>query len=376
MTQTLHNNWQSREPAPTSHLYELSLQNFRCFAHKKLEILQPQLLVIGSNGAGKSSLLEAIYFASYAHSFRTRISKQMIREGTEALNINLKIRAAHQTCNEVTVGLGLHKKLLKINGQTIASHAEVGKLFNCATLTQEDMNLVSLGPDQRRSFLNQCQFLTSHNWLELARRYKQVLEQRNALLFTKSKEHESLKIWTAQHWEITRQIQTWRQEFLTKLQVKCNGLLDFYLPKMGSHVVLKHKPTVDCLKSEFKDFFTMAQAEIIPKEQIMGRSMFGAHLDDFYIEIFGRCARNFASRGEQKLLTFLIKCAALQIVQEAGVKIGCLLIDDFLTDLDKDRIEKCKHMIAALNIQTIITMPILRRDLFEKNFWTQEVSFD
>lgn len=299
----------------------------------------------------------------------------MIKEGETAFNIKLLVKGKNEN-NEIIVGLGQQKKVIKINGINANCAADVASIFNCATLTQEDMSLVSLGPENRRSFLNQSQFLTDPTWLELAKKYKKNLDQRNALLASQVADPESLKIWTLQHWQITRQIQLWRAQFIEKLKVKCNLLLKLHLPEMASEITIKYKPEVDCTIDEFDNFFTQAKSKLLSREQIMARSLFGAHLDDFSVKIYGRCARSFASRGEQKLLTLLLKCAALQIVQDSGVGIGCLLIDDFLTDLDKNRIEKCQQMIADLNTQTIITMPGLRRDLFEKNSWTQELLFD
>lgn len=366
-------------PAPSSRrLYELSLKNFRCFAHKKLEIVQPCTLIIGSNGAGKTSLLEALYYTSYAHSFRTRSSRQMIKEGQEAFNLQLKISDAGLPPEEISIGFGPRKKLIKINGQNTQAHSEISRLFNCVSLTQEDIGIVTDGPERRRTFLNQNHYICDpKGWPELARRYKKILEQRNALLNQGATNEESFKIWTEQHWQLTRQIQAWRSGFIEQLNVANNELIKEYLPEIKAQTSIKYKPAQDCTKANFDDFYKEAGSSLFAKERIMKRTMFGAHLDDFVTTIYGMCARSFASRGEQKLLTLLIKCAAIKVVElSTGTKIGCMLIDDFLTDLDKNRVEKCQKIINDFGLQTIITMPILRRDLFPESPTTQEIFFN
>ena len=362
----------SISPTPAVALSRLTLQNFRCFAHQELQIVKPQLLVIGPNGAGKTSLLEAIYYVCYAQSFKTKYSRQMIKQDSSGCSIRLNIETEREQ-HDILVGMTASKKILKIDGQAVSNHEKVAPLFSCATLTQEDMQLIAAGPERRRFFLNQNQFLGDASWLELARRYRNVLEQRNSLLSHKQVALDQLELWSQQLWQLSHKIQHWRQQFIIELNAICQRLLTEFIPELQGDITLVYKPAGNCHAMDFAEFATCILPNIVAKEKALCRTMFGAHLDDFQIILKSRCARSFASRGEQKLLTLLLKTAALCTHQRNGRPISCLLIDDFLTDLDPLRIAKCQAIIDHLRTQTIITLPILQRDLFPPHVQYQEV---
>lgn len=358
---------------PSATLCELSIKNFRCFAHKELVFSKRFVLIFGNNGAGKSSLLEAIYFATYAHSFRTRSPVQMIREGQAAFSIKMLIGNSQATKNELFVGIEPRRKLLKINNVQTKKHSQFSEFFNCISLTQEDMGIVSDSPENRRLFLNQSFFIEDQNNAKIMKSYKKILEQRNALLANNLRNDENLRLWTEQLWSLSATVQKWRGSFIESLNKTCNQLLEKYLPESGLKINLDYKPKQDCQRTNFQEFCKTGYASLLQKETALGRTMFGAHLDDFAISIFNRCARSFASRGEQKLVTLLLKYATVEILQNHGKQVSCILIDDFLTDLDQERLKKCQQIIFDFNIQTIITMPIIRSDFFEKNDKIEEI---
>lgn len=363
--------------SPSSTLCELTVKNFRCFAHKEFAFSKRFVFIIGKNGAGKSSLLEAIYFATYSHSFRTRSPVQMIREGEKVFSIKIGIENKNFGKNEIFIGVEERKKLLKINNILVKKQTEVTEIWNCLSLTQEDMGIVCDSPENRRTFLNQSFFIFDQNNAQTMKTYKKVLEQRNALLQTGLKNEENLKLWTEQLWNLSRTVQKWRNFFIEELEKVGNLLLKKYLPETKLSIALSYKSKQDCIETNFNEFCKSSQfSMLLQKEIALGRTMFGAHLDDLSISIFNRCARSFASRGEQKLITLILKYAAMKILAEYGRQISCVLIDDFLTDLDQERLKKCQQIIFDFNIQTIITMPISRPDLFEKNDNTEEIFLD
>ncbi len=376
MTEFIQHRLENKSSLPSGSLCELTVKNFRCFAHKEIVFSKRCAIIFGSNGAGKSSLLEAIYFLTYAHSFRTRSPREIIKAGGQAFGIKAKIEDGDSR-TEIFIGMGEKQRLLKINGVETKKHAEISALFNCVGLTQEDIGIVKDSPEDRRLFLNQSFFLSDQNSSKTIRNFKKVLEQRNALLQSGLTDGENLKIWTEQFWNLNAGIQAWRASFIEKLQEKCNILMTKYLPGTELKISLAYRPKQDCTKEGFGDFQKSPNYQsVLQRESILKRSLFGAHLDDFSISIFNRCAKNFASRGEQKLVTLLLKYASIEILQENGQKISCVLIDDFLTDLDKTRMDRCQEIIFDFNIQTIITMPIVRPDLFEKNDKIEEIFLD
>ena len=111
--------------------------------------------------------------------------------------------------------------------------------------------------------------------------------------------------------------------------------------------------------ARFSDFWKNYKVKQLLLEQKWGRSLFGAHLDDFSIHFDGKKARIFASRGQQKLIVFLIKLAQLYQLYHHH-ETSTLLLDDFLTDFDQKHFHECIDALLALpkDTQTFITTPL------------------
>jgi len=116
-------------------------------------------------------------------------------------------------------------------------------------------------------------------------------------------------------------------------------------------------------QQRFEQFWAESQ-HIFAQEQHQRRSLFGAHLDDFEIIFQGHRSKNFASRGQQKLIIVLIKIAQIkQLIKNKGPAL--FLLDDFMADFDKNRAQRLIMILNELKIQLIFTSPAQEGLLFE-----------
>jgi DNA replication and repair protein RecF len=350
---------------------KLTLQNFRCFTSKTLEISSNQFVIEGRNGAGKSSVLEALNYGCYAQSFRTKRSEELVKEDAGYFYIEIEVADEAGTTNSIQIGYNKNNekagscRTIKLNGKVVKSHKEIMRHYKAVTLSEGDLELVQSYPEKRRTFLNQSLFLNNQSWISEFRTYKKILTQRNQFLSNISKgiskAEDGLETWSKQLWNLSRKIQNAREVELEKINKSTNNLLEKYFSSDKLFASFKYERKEIQKSEDFKAFWAKHIAKNLNREIGAKRSMFGAHLDDFKIEIHGRCARTFASRGEQKLLTFLMKCAQLLTSNEEGKMLdskGILLLDDFLTDLDPERLKKSLIMLENLKVQSIITTPI------------------
>ena len=94
-------------------------------------------------------------------------------------------------------------------------------------------------------------------------------------------------------------------------------------------------------------------------EMMQRRSLFGAHLDDFSMTFQGKSCRTYASRGQQKLLIFLLKLAHITLLRKESPSGGVvLLVDDFMTDFDQERAQALIPLMTSLPTQLIVTTPV------------------
>jgi len=343
----------------------ITLQNFRCFATLDIPFQSRCVLIQGNNGAGKSSILEALHYSCYLRSFRTHVHRDLLRLNEDHFFIKITTEAHDlSSCDVMSVGFSpAQGKLVKFNDKPVHSYKDHIDHYRMVTLSADDLQLVNGAPEVRRDFLNYALFLQSPGFLAVFKRYRQILEQRNSILFSLRhssglSSNEELRIWTKSLWEQSNIIRVIRCDYLQNLEVTVNKLLAEYFVTTDQDlsVSLSYHDKVAYTEQNFESFWQMYKQKHIMSEQQHGRSLFGVHLDDFSIIFQQKKARVFASRGQQKLIVFLIKVAQMLDLNHLGEP-GVLLLDDFLTDFDDHRVAQCLTALYGLPFQIIVTCP-------------------
>lgn len=346
---------------------ELTLKNFRCFPALEISFEGRCIVVQGKNGVGKSSVLEALHYSCYLRSFRTNVHKDLITLGND--HFFIQVEAEQQqlgVTDSITVGFSLEAgKLVKQNEKPIQSYKELLVHYRLVTLAADDLMLVHGAPEGRRDFLNYALFLLKPDLLTHFKRYKQIVDHRNSILrgLKNVGQHEcldELEVWSQKLWEESLILRQARIDYLRQLDVHVNQLLQTNFAQTDADLSISFeyvdKAKAIATTTTFEDFWRQYCPAYLETEQQFGRGFFGAHLDDFVINFQNRKARVFASRGQQKLITFLIKVAQLLDLGMAGEP-GVLLLDDFLTDFDDQRIQECFGTLCGLPFQIILTCP-------------------
>ena len=350
----------------------IKLKNFRCFKNNKFNFDSRLVLIEGDNASGKTSLLESLYFPCYLRSFRTRLSKEVVEFEQDHFFLEVDFKDNFDLGSLIQVGYSdKDGKLVKLNQKQVQSYRDIISCYKVISITEDDLLLVGKGPEGRRGFLNQSLFLLDPGFVCEFRKYKQILDQRNAFLIKnvhKSVSHrieEELLTWTKQLWEQSLKIQKARIDFLSKIEDISNDFLKNHFSTVNTFFLsFIYLPRNIVINQNFDLFWEKYKKNILEKELRWGRSLFGAHLDDFSITFKNQKARLFASRGQQKLILFLLKISQLQMLKNSGNS-GVLLLDDFLTDFDSTRVTEFLTFFQELDYQIFITCP-LKSFLFSK----------
>lgn len=342
-------------------LTQLHLKNFRCFSDITVSITHPIVLIEGLNGSGKTSLLEALHYVCYLRSFRTHTPKELLHFGQE--NFFLAVQFTHDdlfgpTQHELQVGFSGKKRLVKLNQTAIQSYKELLQYYRVVTLTEEDLELIKGGPEIRRSYIDAVITLYNPDYLIVMRRYKKILEQRNALLAQHKVNTESYDLWSEQLWQASAEIQHARIHALMMLERDVQQLIEkFFAGQYAFGLTYTHKKHNVCSMAwaDFRGSFAYEQLK--NEEFRFARSLVGAHLDDIAIMFQDRRSRLYASRGQQKLIVLLLKIA--QIIHLRGESGPILfLLDDFMTDFDEEKSSILIDILLSLHIQLIFTSPV------------------
>ncbi len=350
-------------------LEKIELKNFRCFTKATFDFSNDVIIIYGNNGSGKTSIIEALHYLCYLSSFRSRLPSEIAQFESDSFFIKGFITQDNHELVEIQVGFAKKQKIAKIGQNPIASYKELFPYYQIVTLTIDDLELIQGSPIIRRNFIDQAILLANPEFMEPLKRYKQILQQRNAL-FQNNFSHESYVIWTKQLWEQSRLIQNMRIASLDKLNKRISQLLiDFFDPSYTLDITYSYKHIIP---NESFEKFLERKKGLLAYESITKRSDFGAHLDDFTLQFCSKKLKNFGSRGQQKLLVLLIKVAQILNLQEMKNN-PIFLLDDFVTDFDKQRLEDILKLLLTLECQLIISSPV-REKLLEELLSTVNIS--
>ncbi len=325
-----------------------SVRNFRCFDNETFDLSAPVVVISGENGSGKTSLLEALFYATGLRSFRTRSPRECIRWGCDSYAIAV---AGAGTSENITDAepwdlrvcvTRAGERMVKLNGTAIDAWHEATAQCRAIAISEEDLALVGGAPDDRRRFLDHAIALEDTDYLHALIVLKRVVRQKNALLTTGRCTFDACAAWTTQLDELSAQIRATRKSFLKKLQAT--------MLTLATEHQISHRAAIEL---EYSSRDVSHSEDLFARECAMRRTLSGAHLDDIVIAFNGQPARQFASRGQQKLIAFLLKAGVISLLSKPAL----ILVDDFMTDLDEKNAATLLTLAQKLGGQLMVTAP-------------------
>lgn len=327
-------------------LKTLRVQNFRTHSDFILEIGEKSTLISGANGSGKTSLLEAIYFALQGTSFRSSDKEILRNDGSSWFRIDLKDSKDSLRTIIFNDAVQKSKKQFLIDGNKkarLSSNLRIPVVL----FEPDDLQLLSGSPTRRRNFLDYflSQIFPSFQ-LALAR-YNKALKQRNNLLKRDNVSKDELFPWNLMLAEYGAEIISKRQDFLELLNSKIE---EVYFEISG----VKDEIKIDYLGEKVsKNEILAILSENIERDKILGYTNFGPHKHDIQFIFNKKPAQNVASRGENRSLVLALKFIETDILADLTSKRPIVLLDDVFSELDDDRQKLLTKHFSKY--QTIIT---------------------
>lgn len=327
----------------------LELLNFRNYERECFEFDKNTNVLYGDNAQGKTNVLEAIYFCSTSRSHRGSKDKQMIRFKMPEAHLRMNI-LKDEIHHKVDIHLKRNKsKGIAVDGIPIKKTSELLGISNIIFFSPEDLEIIERGPDARRHFVDMELCQLDPMYLFYLSKYKQVLRQRNDLLkqiVLNRDLLDTLDIWNSKLVEYGNYVISARKTFIDKLNDYISTIHK-NLTGQRESVVLKYEPNV-----REEDFAT----QVLMSEQRdlhSGTTNVGPHRDDLSFLSEGIDFRDYGSRGQKRTAALSLKLTEIKIVEEKTGEKPILLLDDVLSELDRNRQNYLLEHIKG--IQTIIT---------------------
>lgn len=299
-------------------------------------------LVLGGNGSGKSSLLEAAGLFATLSSSRAGSLKVLVRDGCEEGGARL------ETIEGVSLEVRLRggRSVLRVGGSPAPAKDFLAR-FRSVLFTPEDLDLVRGEPSLRRRALDDLLVQLRPRYRSVRQEFERSLRQRNAALRDGLEREAALYGVPLAH--AAAAVLEARRTAAEELRPAARDLYTDLADRGSLDLVYQDSSSADGLAGdELVEHFTRVYETSLFSDMDRGRTMIGPHRDDLDISLDGREARWYASRGEQRSATLAFRLAELQLLPEA-----VLLLDDVLSELDTERRLRVFEVTAGR--QTIVT---------------------
>ncbi len=337
-------------------LVSIKCTDFRCIESADLEFIPGNNLVYGPNGSGKTSILESIAYLGRGRSFRGATTRQLIRHGQEEFVLFGRAKRGGRTMSigvrNSSAGLEVHT-----DGERRSSSAALAEALPLQVIDPDVHKLIAGGPEDRRRYVDWIAFHVEQGYLDLWRRFRRTLKQRNAALRAGASVRD-LTGWDKELGELgvgvdrvrERMLEVTRPVFLKMGRVLLGTAIDFdYYRGWAADKSLAE-----------------AIAASTQRDQQGGTSHAGPHRADIRLKLDDRQARKLVSRGQQKLLACAMILAATEVVQAHLEQPLLLLLDDPAAELDLDSLGRLMASVRGLGCQVIATTLDVDKALFEE----------
>ncbi len=310
-------------------LVHFEAQGFRNLDDINLDFECGSHLIVGGNGAGKTSILEAIYLLSTTRSFRTSRISDCCRHGTSSFALSGEVETDRRVRLSAKWNQG--QRLRSLNGRKSTLSEFLSSLPVISWSAAESQVLVGL-PSARRRFMDRGILGIRPSGLSIFSRYRQVLHEKKKLLQSGGSE---LAVWNelfaSAAWELIRL----RLNFVNRLRCEVNSILDSFDLGLGD-IELDYR----CSPSSGLEGPEAILAELTAastRERVQKQALLGPHRDDLRIQWDGYSLRSVASAGERKVLGLVFQAALGRVIAATGRE-AIYLLDDADTELDADRL--------------------------------------
>lgn len=308
-------------------------------------------LLVGDNGAGKTSVLEAVHLLAYGRSFRGRVRDGLIQTGASAVEVFAEWMDAGPEAPPRRAGLrhsGAEWQA-RVDGQPVSHLGELCASVASTCFEPGSPSLVTGGAETRRRFLDWGLFHVEHGYLAQWRRYSRALRQRNALLKAQVSGMQ-LDAWDAELGDAAQPLTQARMLYLDALAPHVAGVAGQLLPAFGLPQ-LDYRPGWRREQMGLDDALLLAR----PRDLASGHTTVGPHRADWSVSFARRPGQEPYSRGQAKLVALTCLLGQARLHAERAGHWPVVLLDDLGSELDATHRRRVLDELMHAGAQVFIT---------------------
>jgi DNA replication and repair protein RecF len=347
----------------------LGLRDFRSWANVELELTPGRTVFVGSNGYGKTNLVEALWYSSTLGSHRVATDAPLVRIGAQRAVISTIVVNEGRECAvdlEITAG---RANKARLNRSPVRSSREVIGVLRAVLFAPEDLALVRGDPGDRRRYLDDLAAVRRPRVAAIRADYDKVLRQRTALLKSASGARyrgdrgalDTLDVWDGHLATHGAELMAARLALVNELAPEVQKSYQLLAPASRPASISYHasidiepdRPDVELLRTALLE--KMAARRDAELER--GVCLVGPHRDDLELRLGEQLAKGFASHGESWSMALALRLAAYELLRAEGTD-PVLLLDDVFAELDTARREALAAAAASAE-QVLVTAAVV-----------------
>lgn len=327
----------------------LRIQGLRCLRAADLALNAALNVFVGDNGAGKTSVLEAVFLLSHARSFRSGARDALLQRGASQLSVYAELQHADGRGSRLGLGREGASWLARLDGQRVP----ISELVRaCAVVCFEPGShaLIAGAAEERRGYLDWGVFHVEPEFLGLWRRYQRALKQRNSLLRSPNTALGTLYCpWEAEMAASGEAIDRQRADYLDQLRPRLARFAEALLPELGS-LELRYRRG---WPQEADLALHLAQHR--ERDRARGHTTLGVHRGDWSIAFEQAPLREHLSRGQEKLTALACVLAQAELFAHERGEWPIVCLDDLAAELDQTHQDAVVSLLAAAGAQVLVT---------------------
>jgi DNA replication and repair protein RecF len=321
----------------------LNLLNFRSYSDVHIECEPGINILIGSNGQGKTNVVEAIYYLATLSSHRVAADLPLVKTGADSAVIRAQFLEDDRSVSiDLEISPGKSNRA-KINRSPAARVRDVLGIIRAVMFAPEDLALVKGDPSDRRNFLDSTLIQRSPRFAGVKNDYEKILKQRNALLRSANRDNidSTLDVWNEQLVRIGTEVIHSRIELIKDLvphlesryRIISGGEKAVSSSKISITYQSKFLSSTSLTPLEIADEFRIELDKRKRDELIRGVTLVGPHRDDFLMTLGELPLKGFASHGESWSAALALRISSADVLRADGVE-PIIILDDVFAELD------------------------------------------
>jgi DNA replication and repair protein RecF len=350
------------------HVSELSVRDFRSYAEVTVRFEPGINVLVGTNGQGKTNLVEALSYLATFSSHRVASDAPLVRQHCPSAGVKVSLMSdGRELTLEIEINPGKANKA-KLNGSPVPKSRDVLGALLTVVFAPEDLMLVKGDPSERRKFMDETLILLTPSFAGIKSDFEKILRQRNALLKSAYGNRNSadvmrtLDVWDAQLARTGAIIMSQRMQMIDQLRGHVENAYFTVSDDRGPFEIAYETalefstptPSVELVEAALLEGLARRRKDELDR----GVTLVGPHRDELVLQLRGLPVRGYASHGESWSCALALKLGVFQLLRTVS-RHGdpVLILDDVFAELDEIRRRKLVELVQGVE-QTLVTAAV------------------